>query len=189
MEEPTKSPLATAYERTRNAYWEAFGEMNSSRFISSNFEHLENEKRAERIANIKEEVARKLEAVNKTNELFQQLLSPLSLAGEVEFHDWERAVYRWHDYLEAVKVYDPEADTLRAVAEEIVKDEALIAHAGKTNAKRAKRCFWWQRADRIALVKDFTREQIEYLAREYITDNPMRYAVTTGNLTYLKRVA
>jgi membrane-associated HD superfamily phosphohydrolase len=188
MEEPTKSQLAISYEKARNEYWESFGEMNSSRFISSNFEHLEDEKRAERIANIRAEVARKLEAVTKTQELLEQLLSPLSQIGEKEFHDWEQAVYRWHDYKQALDNYNPETDTIRAVAEEIVKDESMVKfYADKK--KRADRCRWWYRADRLALIREVERAHIEALARDYISANPMRYAVSTGNLTYLKRVA
>ena len=101
-------------------------------------------------------------------------------------NDFHRAVWRFNEWQEATEKFDPETDTVRAVAEEIVKDEAMVKfYAGK---KKSDRCRWWYRANRLALIREVEQADIEALARDYIAANPMRYAVSTGALTYLKGV-
>lgn len=105
-----------------------------------------------------------------------------ALEAQNEYH---AQCYRFHDWQTAVKNFNSETDTIRNIAEEIVKDEAMISfYADK---KKRDRCHWWFRADRYALAKGLDRATVEAQARDYIKGHPMRYAVSTGRLTYLGR--
>lgn len=98
---------------------------------------------------------------------------------------YQADIWRYGDWQRAVERFDPETDTIRAVAEEIAKNEAMTAYyAGK---KKRDVCMWWNRADRIALVRGLERSAVEAQARAYLLANPIRYAVSTGRLTYLGR--
>ena len=179
MERPTK-PLAVAeYDETIDSYRRAFEAGERGQYQVS-AHHLYNAVEANEL----DLFANELEARIKGFEEALEIVNRLKIDGREKFEarqKWEHDVWRFHDYERAVETFDLEADTIRAVAEEMVKAEA------EQKSPKRQVTFPHFRAERIALRRGMTRAEIDQCAREYIEANPMRYAPSTGRLTYLKK--
>jgi predicted Zn-dependent peptidase len=185
MEQPIKTELVERFEEQLNWYSTAEDRFRHGTYQVSSY-HLKKAIEENELDEFTAEIEDRLANLKLCLSIVKVMKESGARMLESQ-NDFYRAVYRFNEWQEATERFDPETDTVRAVAEEIIKDEAMVIfYAGK---KKADRCRWWYRADRLALIREVERADIEALAREYITANPMRYAVSTGNLTYLKRVA
>jgi hypothetical protein len=183
MERPSMPLAVEEYDQTISDYREAYEAGERGQYQVSAY-HLTDAIEKNEL----ELFAHELEARIKAFQDALEIVNRLKVSGQKLFEarkNWERDVWRFHDYERALETFDLEADTVRAVAEEMVKDEALEKYY-KGVSKRP-RSMYWIRAERIALRRGMERTEIDQCAREYIEANPMRYAPSTGRLTYLKK--
>lgn len=180
MEQPVKSKRAEFFEDALESYGAAYDEATSRHWYRGNASELR--RNPEAFEELWDDLERRISELNKAKGFLRVVgTHEFALKGRHELDDYETACWKWHEYQRALNQHDPENDTVRAVAEALVKDEAIL----KAGKKRKEYPLFV--LDRLALVRGMERDEILTLARDYIEANPMRYAVTTGNLTYLKK--
>ena len=180
MEQPTKTELAERYEETKTAYREAFSTVNSSRFMRSDFFESDEEKRAEKLADVREYLAEKAEATTRSLELIETLETSEMKKGEEELLEFQHNQWRYIDYIRDLEAYEkePERFTVHALAVLVVMRRAEEERGIKW--KKLTNYYFEQGVYRS--VHGVTNEEAEATFNAYIETHGMSYTVSTKNL-------
>ena len=187
MEQPTEPLLAVMYEDTLARYGKAYEEADRGSYRVSKSDLNEAVKEDE-LPLFADEIKARILAWQTALEIVEEVIGSGKSGFEAR-ETFRRDCYRYHDYIMAVERYNPEIDTIRNVAEELVKEQAREDYrisSGKSIKSKNWNRTSWAIADTIALVTGVTRDEVLEQARAFVVASPMRFAVTTGNLTYLK---
>lgn len=192
MEKPTMNAAALLYQASR----EKLSELNRALF-NSNLSHnqadfllgdfgalirdtTEDERNAE-IEKALATIAEHSRLLNELLEMLPMLADVRSNDGYSEYHNHSFALYEYHQTQQLLERFNPLTDTVQAVAEERVKVNAYR----KANRKLPKD---YQYGDKNALVRaglNLSQDELDAAVNAFIEAHPMRFAVTTGRLTYL----
>jgi hypothetical protein len=180
MEQPIKSELAERYEETKTAYREAFSTVNSSRFMRSDFFESDEDKRAEKLADVREYLAEKAEATARALELIEMLETAEMKKGEQELLEFQSAQWRYIDHARNLEAYEkePERFSVHALAVLVVMRKAEEARG----VKWKKLTNYYFEQDVYRSVHGVTNEEAEATFNNYIEARQMSYTVSTKNL-------
>lgn len=187
MEQPVEPILAVMYEETLTRYGKAYEEADRGSYRVSKYD-LNEAVKADELPLFVDEIKARIKAWQSALEIVEEVVVS-GKSGSEATETFRQACYRFNDYQLAVARYNPEIDTIRNVAEELVKEKARDDYrisSGKVIKSKNWSRASWAIADTIALVTGVTRDEVLEQARAFVVANPMRFAVTTGNLTYLK---